>query len=89
MAAEPGAGTLIVGTEINLVNRLAARHAGRCDIHPLADDAVCGDMALVTEDRLLACLGAVEAGTAVPLEVDPALRDPARATLTRMLDVCA
>lgn len=79
----------VVGTEVNLVNRLAARFADRCRIVPLAPDAICPDMAKTTLQHLRDCLAAVADGTARPLHVDPALAAPARATLDRMLHACS
>ena len=82
----PGS-TLVIGTENNLVDRLADRHKGRCRILPLGR-AYCPDMAKVTEAKLLATLSAIAHGTAEPLAVEAALCGPARRSLTRMLEVC-
>lgn len=79
----------VVGTEINLVNRLAARLAPRCRIVPLASDALCPDMAKITLRHLRDTLAAVEDGSARPLRIDASLAAPARATLDRMLRVCS
>lgn len=81
-------GTLIIGTETNLVHRLRDRFAGRCRIEPLAP-AICPDMAKVTEENLLACLQGVAAGTAPIMTLQDEQLAPARASLTRMLQVCA
>ena len=81
-------GTLIIGTETNLVHRLRDRFAGRCRIEPLAP-AICPDMAKVTEENLLACLQGVVAGTAPVMTLQDEQLAPARASLTRMLQVCA
>ena len=88
LATEQPGGTLIVGTEINLVERLGKRHAGQCTVLPLGP-AMCPDMAKSTEDNLLSTLRAIDDGTATPLTVDAALCPPARESLTRMLDICA
>ena len=88
LATEQPGGTLIVGTEINLVERLGKRHAGQCTVLPLGP-AMCPDMAKITEDNLLSTLRAIDDGTATPLTVDAALCPPARESLTRMLDICA
>lgn len=85
-AEEPGT-TLIVGTENNLVHRLAERHAGQCRILPLGH-AICGNMAKVTEKKLLATLQSVAAGAASPLHIEENLCPPARLSLTRMLEAC-
>ena len=79
----------VVGTEINLVNRLAARFADRCRIVPLAPEALCPDMAKITLRHLRDTLAAVENGSARPMCIDPALAAPARATLDRMLRACS
>lgn len=87
MAEERPGSTLVIGTENNLVARLAARHAGRCRILPLGR-ALCPDMAKVTEEKLWATLTAIVGQRAAPLMVEDALRAPARLSLTRMLEVC-
>lgn len=87
MAGEQPGSTLVIGTENNLVARLAARHAGRCRILPLGR-ALCPDMAKVTEEKLWATLTAIADQRAAPLMVEDALRAPARLSLTRMLEVC-
>lgn len=79
----------VVGTEINLVNRLAARFADRCRIVPLAPKALCPDMAKITLRHLRDTLAAVENGSARPMRIDPALAASARATLDRMLRACS
>ncbi len=79
----------VVGTEINLVNRLAAHFADRCRIVPLAPKALCPDMAKITLRHLRDTLAAVENGSARPMRIDPALAAPARATLDRMLRACS
>lgn len=84
----PEGSTLVVGTEINLVRRLAKQHAGRIQVLPLAVSA-CSNMGKVTAERLLTTLRAIENGSARPVEVDEALKEPARAALTRMLEHCA
>ncbi len=87
LADEAPGSVLVIGTENNLVDRLAGRHAGRCRILPLGR-TYCPDMAKVTEAKLLATLSAITHGTAEPLAVDAALCGPARRSLTRMLEVC-
>lgn len=88
LADEKPGSTLVVGTETNLVQRLGRRHAATCTVLPLAQ-AICPDMAKITEARLLTLLEGIAAGTAEALTVDPAQCPPARLTLTRMLDICA
>lgn len=87
VAAEAPGSTLIVGTENNLVHRLAARHAGQCRIIPLGH-AICGNMAKVTEKKLWTILDAIAAQKATPLAIEEQLCPPARLSLTRMLEVC-
>lgn len=87
IAEEAPGSTLIIGTENNLVDRLAARHAGRCRILPLGR-AFCPDMAKVTEEKLLATLSAIARSQAAPLKADAAQSEPARLSLTRMLEAC-
>lgn len=87
--AEAPAGSIIaVGTEINLVERLAKRHAGKVKIIPLAVKS-CDDMAKVTPETLLRTLQAIADGEPpAPVYVDPAEASPARDSLTRMLEAC-
>ena len=76
--------TLVIGTEINLVRRLAALYPDKT-IVPLRVSA-CGNMAKVTEAKLAETLENLE--NAEPVRVDPALAAPARDALTRMLEAC-
>ena len=57
----PSGSTLIIGTEIHLVNRLARQHEGRINIVPLAESN-CIHMEQTTEQSLANCLEAVIAG---------------------------
>lgn len=82
----PG-GTLVIGTEENLVHRLAERHRGKCDIFPLSR-AICPEMSKVTEEKLLAVLEGIAGRRGDPLAVAENLFEPARLSLTRMLEVC-
>lgn len=88
-AAEAATGSSIaIGTEINLVQRLAKAHAGRINLVPLAVKS-CEDMAKVTPEKLLELLKAIADGKKLnPVPVDPAKAAPARDSLTRMLDAC-
>jgi quinolinate synthase len=87
-AESPAAGTLVIGTEINLVERLAREQAGRCTVLPLARNA-CSHMAMTTGRRLLDCLRDIQAGTARALHIPPAEAAPARDSLRRMLAACS
>ena len=86
-ADSPADGTLVIGTEINLVERLAREQAGRCTVLPLARSS-CSHMALTTEQRLLDSLLGIQAGTARALGVPPEEAAPARDALQRMLTIC-
>ncbi|MDR1946064.1 MAG: quinolinate synthase NadA [Desulfovibrio sp.] len=83
-----------VGTEINLVERLARRHEERLTVLPLVESA-CTHMAQTTEDSLCAALEALnraeDAGEESPCKVKIGceLQAPARAALERMLERCA
>lgn len=79
---------IAIGTESNLVERLAQDHGHRLTVLPLAV-STCIDMAKVTEERLLSCLEAVAARTAVPVVLEESLKEPARQSLTRMLEAMA
>lgn len=86
-AAEAPAGTtLYIGTEKNLVNRLAARYAGEKTIKPLAS-SVCEDMGKITLDNLAATLQTLE--TATPVDVSDDIKESARLALERMLAACS
>lgn len=45
-------------------------------------------MAKVTEEKLLATLSAIARSQAAPLKADAAQSEPARLSLTRMLEAC-
>lgn len=88
----PDGSTLIIGTEINLVKRLAEQHKDRITILPLAKSP-CAQMRQVTEERLAACLDALavsrNTGTPSPFQVhvDESLKAPAKKALERMLNI--
>lgn len=84
----PDGSTVIVGTETNLVRRLARQHARRLTVLPLLE-SVCSHMARVTEPKLLRTLERVAAGAESPVMVPLELHEPARAALQRMLDACS
>lgn len=89
----PDGATLIIGTEINLVQRLAKSLKGRVTILPLAESA-CAYMAETTEARLAACLESIAVSektnqdSPFVVRVPEELKAPARAALERMLAVC-
>lgn len=74
--------TVIVGTEFNLVERLANRYAGRLNIIPLKE-SVCADMARINLDNLLHVLKHWPEDNRV--DVPPAVAADARLALDRML----
>lgn len=85
--AAPGS-TVVVGTEINLVKRLAAENRDRnVTVVPLLESE-CMHMAAVTPEKLLATLIAIENGTASPVCIAPEDAELARLALQRMLEVC-
>ncbi|MBU1611848.1 MAG: quinolinate synthase NadA [Proteobacteria bacterium] len=86
VAEAPDGTTIYVGTESNLVNRLAKEYAGRKTIKHL-DAGYCEDMAKVTVEKLGDLLSRLE--TAVPVETEQSIVIPARLALQRMLDACA
>ena len=83
--ARPG-DTVYVGTESNLVWRLAEESVERqVTVKPLAV-STCSNMARVTPENLKATLESIAEGTARPVHVDERDAEPARASLRRMLD---
>ncbi len=78
----PSGSTIVVGTEVTLVRRLAQRHAGRVAVYPLKE-STCLNMAMTTEEKLLRLLQEWPARNEV--QVPDALRASARAALSRML----
>jgi quinolinate synthase len=85
-AKAPEGAAIYVGTEINLVERLAAQHRGVKLIRPLLA-ARCANMAKTSENNLAAALAALD--TAAPVRVSCQTADQARTALDRMLEACA
>lgn len=87
--AAPDGSRIAVGTEVNLVRRMAERYAGRKTIVPLKESG-CSNMAKVTEEKLLAVLEGLcsQDPVQLPQPISPAqeLIAPARKALERMLD---
>lgn len=82
---EAPAGSIIyIGTEANLVSRLAARFPDKT-IKPLSL-SLCEDMGKITTDKLARLLKNID--TASPVEVADEIREPARLALERMLEAC-
>ncbi|MDR1242535.1 MAG: quinolinate synthase NadA [Deltaproteobacteria bacterium] len=93
-AAElPAGATLAIGTEINLVERLAEEHKGRITILPLVESS-CVHMAQTTEKSLGAALDALAAceknrkDSPFLVRIPEEFKTPAKATLERMFKVC-
>lgn len=85
--AKPGT-VVCVGTEINLVQRLAVEAQLRgVRVLPLLHSA-CSHMAAVTPEKLLESLQSIENNTATPVRVLAEDAKPARLALERMLHVC-
>lgn len=86
VAEAPVGSEIVIGTEINLVKRLAKQYQGQKTIRPLALSA-CSNMAKGTEANLLTTLENLDA--AEPVRVDEAVRAPAALAVTRMLEASA
>lgn len=84
----PEGNTIAIGTEINLVERLAAEYAGRKTILPLLESS-CSHMASVTEEKLSLTLQDVRSGSAEQVRVPIGFTEHARTALERMLAACA
>ncbi|MBU1736358.1 MAG: quinolinate synthase NadA [Verrucomicrobia bacterium] len=84
VAAAPAGTTVVIGTELHLVDRLARQHRGRLTILPLRQ-SVCRNMILTTEAKLLALLEQWSEEQIV--RVSEPLRLNARKALARMLEV--
>ena len=81
---------LIIGTEANLVNRLARVHEKRgVTVIPLFSEAFCPDMAKITEALLYKTLEDIAANKACPVEIDSSMVEDAKKSLVRMLNHCA
>lgn len=76
--------TVVIGTEFNLVDRLAAEQRGRVDVKALMG-SVCRNMALTRPEDLLRILQTWPDGNRIVL--DPEVVEPARAALRRMLEM--
>ncbi len=84
----PEGASIAIGTEINLVERLAQEYKGRKTIVPLLESS-CSHMASVTEAKLAITLQDVQNGTAEQVRVPVGFEDHARTALERMLEACA
>ncbi len=86
VADAPDDSTTYVGTEMNLVARLAKQYAGIKTVKHL-DLSYCEDMAKVTQEKLAGLLARLD--NAVPVETTEVIAAPARLALERMLEVCS
>ncbi|GFK94347.1 Quinolinate synthase A [Fundidesulfovibrio magnetotacticus] len=86
VAEAPEGSTVYVGTEFNLVNRLAQQYSGVKVVRPLLH-STCSNMEKITEPNLARLLENLDGSPSV--EVDEALKEPAKLALQRMLDACA
>ena len=86
VAEAPEGSTIYIGTEYNLVNRLSEQYRGIKDVRALIR-STCSNMEKVTEPNLARLLQNLDCAAGVC--VDEALKEPARAALNRMLEVCA
>ena len=85
----PAGSKWAVGTEINLVARLAARNPDKLVVSLSPHQALCANMYRTRPQSVLRVLEALAAGTPPPsVRVDPAVAGEARAALERML-ACA
>lgn len=86
VAEAPKGAVVYVGTEFNLVNRLADKWRGVKDVRPLLY-STCSNMEKVTEPNLAKLLENLDSSPHVT--VDEALKGPAKLALERMLAACA
>ena len=88
-AEAPDKSVIAIGTEANLVLRLAKQFQRQKTIIPLLETR-CSDMAKTTPQKLLDCLESIAAqnGKFIPVRVAPELAAPARASLEKMLILC-
>ncbi len=82
----PAGAEIVIGTEINLVSRLARRWQGEKTIRPLCVSG-CSNMARGSEENLLALLDSLDAAT--PVTVPEDVRGPATAAVAKMLEISA
>ncbi len=78
--------TLFVGTEVNLVDRLAKKYSNK-NIFSLKRIA-CHDMAKITEKNLYEKLVQIKENNVQAFEIDDSLRENALLSITRMLEIC-
>ncbi len=80
---------LVIGTELNLVNRLRLKYRNSCTILPLLNDpSQRDDTAIVSPEELLAALEGIESGNPQVVEVTVDDKASAARSVLRMLDAC-
>ncbi len=84
----PENSTVIIGTEVNLVNRLTKKYKNK-QIIPLFSEAICPDMAKITEPLLYETLQAIIDNKAKPIKIEQAMVENAKLSITRMLEHCS
>jgi len=82
----PAGSTLYIGTEKNLVQRLATQFKGEKTIKPLLV-SLCEDMGKITLDNMASLLENIEKSS--PIDVTTNIKKPAKLALERMLEVCS
>ncbi|MCF7838413.1 MAG: quinolinate synthase NadA, partial [Candidatus Marinimicrobia bacterium] len=82
VAEAPAGSTILIGTELHLVQRLATQYADRLTIHPLWP-STCWNMAKTTAESLAALLEAWPPQRRIRVRLDTA--EEARGALDRML----
>jgi len=85
-AEAPDGAVIYIGTEWNLVDRLAQEYRGKKTIKPLAR-SLCSNMAKNTEEKLARTLRNLAAEPGVTVRED--IARPATLALNRMLEICA
>ncbi len=89
MAEEaPENSTVVIGTEYNLVHRLMKKYPSK-KIIPLYKDAICPDMAKITEALLCKTLEDILDNKAKSMQIDQTLVEHAKLSITRMLEHCS
>jgi len=86
VAEAPEGSVVYIGTEFNLVNRLADKYRGVKDVRALTR-STCSNMEKVTEPNLARLLSSLD--TSPDVQVEEAFKEPAKLALKRMLDACA
>lgn len=88
-ARDGRANVLVIGTELNLVHRLSIKHMNRCTVLPLLrEDSQRDTSAIVSPEELLACLEAIDQGTATGVTLSASEKEDAAPCVTRMLYAC-